>query len=91
MPTLSSASYPTDSSKYGTHIRKRAPGSAEEKLTDGQQVQLQDGDVVRLAADVEYRGADADAFLKEEQHRLDRLRRADELFHANIKPTRKKP
>ncbi|WIA39392.1 hypothetical protein OEZ86_005496 [Tetradesmus obliquus] len=31
-------------------------------------------------------GTDTDTFLKDEQARLDRLRKADELFNANLKP-----
>ncbi|KAF8064511.1 mnmG [Scenedesmus sp. PABB004] len=36
----------------------------------------------------ELRGDDTDAFLKDERLRLERLRKADELFHANLKPAK---
>jgi hypothetical protein len=48
-------SHATDSSKYGTHIKKGAPGAAEEKLTAGQQVLLQDGDVLRFGTKCRYK------------------------------------
>jgi len=43
-----------DSSKYGTHIRT-ASGAAELKLTNGQQMQLQDGSILRFGTKCKYK------------------------------------